>query len=785
MPTTQSGSPHRRFGDLLRAHRVDKGLTQELLAEHTGLSVRGISDIERGLRNAPRRETIVLLSRALDLSREETAVLVAAARRAPRPRAQRSVLLRQAASGTLPAITDSLVGRGSEIAAITLALHDPQCRLLTLTGPPGVGKTRLAVEVAHRLAALVPDEIVFVDLAPLRNSALVLPAIAVALGVQETGTLGLVDRLQARLTARPAVLILDNFEHLQAAAPLVSDLLDATADLRVLVTSREPLRLRGEREMPVPPLATPELTDGMRARDVLSHEAVDLFVMRANASHAQFHLTDQNARAIAGLCVRLDGLPLAIELAAARVKMFSPAAIVERLDQRRPVLIAGTRDAPERQRTLTDAIAWSYELLREDEERLFRRLSAFLGGWTLEAAEAVANPDGELDVFAGIASLQDKNLITRQLGRSANVRFTTFETIREFGLQRLEASGETEATRQRHAAYFLALGDVLGRDLTNAAAKAALERLRTELPNLRAAFAWSLDHGEAESVLRVLTTFALMWSHATPSEGMRWLEAGLAQGEAVTPHTRIDALQLASDLSSLQADYDRADTLATEALALAEAHDYPFGKALAWVRLGQSAEWRGDLEKAAWCHEQALTLIRPLNDPFWTALSYSNVGDALLWVGEPARAAPFADEGLERWRVLRNEWGVALALGTVAAVALALDDHDRAIRFNVESLTLWQAMGDRRGVGGALAGFAAVALARDEPERAARLLGAAQALGDAAGISHLAHHVQYERALADTRFRLSEAAFHQAWQEGTQLQMEAAIAEAMQTSAVS
>jgi transcriptional regulator with XRE-family HTH domain len=348
MSTLPSGSPHPKFGDLLRRLRVARGLTQERLADRAGLSVRGISDLERGLRNLPYRETILRLIAGLELAGDEQALLLSFARRGPRPGLVPVDARWTSASAGRAAVLDEFVGRAPELTEVVLALHDPGSRLLTLTGPPGVGKTRLAIEATRRFVTLAPAEIIFVDLAPINNPLLVLPAIAAAVGLRETATPALPDRLQARLASRPAVLVLDNFEHLLAAAPVVGDLLQASVDARLLVTSREPLRIRGEQVMPVRPLATPQLTTAMRVRDVLGHEAVALFVTRARESDPGFQLTDENARAIAELCARLDGLPLAIELAAARVTLLPPAVMVERLAQRRPVLTGGRRDLPAR-----------------------------------------------------------------------------------------------------------------------------------------------------------------------------------------------------------------------------------------------------------------------------------------------------------------------------------------------------------------------------------------------------------------------------------------------------
>jgi predicted ATPase/DNA-binding XRE family transcriptional regulator len=422
------------FGDLLRRHRIAAGLTQEALAERAGLSTRGISDLERGARELPRKDTLRLLLEALDLSAADRPAIIAAARRPPAtaPRGAHADQL----SG-LPVPLTSLIGREADVAAVSALLTEPAVRLLTLTGPGGTGKTRLALAVAERLASAFLDGVIFVPLASLGDSSLVASAMAHQLGVREAAGQTLAEALTAHLRDKRMLLVLDNFEHLRPAAPLVTELRAGCRSLKFLVTSRVRLRLSGEREVPVPPLALPSAGSALAPDELAIVPAVQLFVARAQDIKADFALTDENAPAVADICLRLDGLPLALELAAARVKILSPATLLVRLDRLLPLLTGGAQDLPDRQQTLRNTIAWSHDLLGEEERILFRRLGVFAGGWTLQAAEAVANDNGGVDVFEGLTSLVDNSLVRQGDEAGDEPRFTMLETIREFALDQL------------------------------------------------------------------------------------------------------------------------------------------------------------------------------------------------------------------------------------------------------------------------------------------------------------------------------------------------------------
>jgi predicted ATPase/transcriptional regulator with XRE-family HTH domain len=754
-------------------------LTQELLAERTGLSVRGISDLERGVHNLPQRATVLRLIEGLDLPGDEQAMLWAVTQRAPRPRLRPLETRWQFTSGDRATAVDPFVGRADELTAIMLALHEPDSRLLTLTGPPGVGKTRLAIEATRRLVALLPAEIVFVDLAPLRSPALVLPAIAAAIGLRESETPHLLARLQTRLAARPAVLVLDNFEHLLAAAPVVSDLLQASPEVRLLVTSREALRVRGEQELPVPPLATPPLAGEMRLRDVVAHEAVALFVLRARASDPDFQLSGENARAIAELCVRLDGLPLAIELAAARVKMLPPAAIVERLAQRLPVLATGSRDLPERQRTLADAIAWSYNLLTPDEQRLFRRLSVFLGGFTLQAAEAVATR-GERDVFAGLASLHDKSLLARLPGRAGVVRFGMLETIREYGLERLAASGEEAYTREVHATHFLAFAEAAARDFREGAGqRAAIERLGDEHDNLRQALTWALVQSDPTLALRLTEAlWRSWWIHGHVSEGQRWLDRALERGREAPAAARARALIAAGRLAWIRGALVSATERLEEALALGPD---PFDRCEALNALGDVARERGDYARAEVALMDAMGVGRTHEDWFHLGASLHNLGIVAFEGEDYERAQALLEEGLAYARQVENRYLVYSALHYLSWLAFAQGDYARAAALRREDLAVQRELAPANAHGAArcLEGVALLAIVRNRPAPAARLLAAAAMLREGVEDVENAERQQISPWIATARERLGEEAFTSLWQAGRMLPLDVALAEAV------
>ena len=439
----------------------------------------------------------------------------------------------------LPTHPTALLGRERELAEVR-KLYEDGARLVTLTGPGGTGKTRLGLQVAADLLDAFEHGVFLVELAPISDPALVPSTVAQALGVRDIGSRPIVDAVKKHLRSRSVLLLLDNFEQVLPAAAVAADLLAACPGLAVLATSREPLRLRGEHEYAVPPLALPEAGLGTTSEVVSQAPAVALFVQRARAVRADFALTDENAAAVAEVCARLDGLPLAIELAAARVRLLTPEAMAARLERRLPLLVGGARDLPARQRALRDTIAWSHDLLDEHERRLFRRLSVFVGGWTLDAAEAVCNTDGNLDTLDGLESLVSKSLVRQDVDARGEPRFAMLETIREYALERLAASGEAAEMRQRHADNYVALAERTAPELYGHGLVAWFVRLEAEHDNMRAALAWSQAEERGAGIrLRLPLALWRFWLvRGYPAEGRQWLRRAFSAGDGASASTR-------------------------------------------------------------------------------------------------------------------------------------------------------------------------------------------------------------------------------------------------------
>jgi non-specific serine/threonine protein kinase len=694
----------------------------------------------------------------------------------------------------LPRPLTPFIGRERELAAVSALVLRDDTRLVTLVGPGGVGKTRLVLAVAPDLGEAFADGAWFVDLSPLTNAALVPNAIAGVLGVRETGDGSLTDRLETYLVRRELLLLLDNFEGVVAAAAMVAALLVACPRLKMLTTSRVVLNVSGEVRFPVLPLALPDAAEVRTAAAIGEAESVRLFCLRARATQPDFALTDDNAGPVAAICARLDGLPLAIELAAARSAVLAPRALLARLSPSLGLLTGGPRDQPTRLRTMRDAIAWSYDLLSEDEQTLFRCLAVFVGGFTLKAAEAVA--DGQTDrrtdgcspvplsssVLDGIAALVDASLVRREVGVDGEPRFGMLETIREFGLERLAGSGEEREVRDAHAAYFAGLGGWLEPNHL-APGERADDRLRwieAEHPNLRAALDHLADRGDAEGVLFLAGWLAVFWHrHGHLGEGRRWLEWALAPTADAPTLARCRAIVGLSLVVWTQGDLETAAPLAGDGLARAEAIGDKELVALATHILGLIANVQRQWDRAQPLMERALTLWRELGLPSDEAIALSVLGRIAFGVGDSAASARYAEESLALHRALGHPSGVMTSLCSLARLARARGDDRSAALAYQEALDQWAGNDGPWATLRALTGLAALAVDHGQAERAVTLLAGVDALLRQGVAPIIPDDGDLDRATAGSRAALGDGRFDELHAAGMALPLNAIIAEAM------
>jgi len=720
----------------------------------------------------------------------------------------------------LPVQPTALLGREREVEEVR-SLFQGGARLVTLTGPGGTGKTRLSLQVSAELLDDCPDGVFFVELAPLVDPALVSSTVARTLGVPDLGGRPVLDGLREYVRNRSLLLVLDNFEQIIAAASVVGDLLAAGPSLKILVTSREPLRVRGEREYAVSPLALPEADAATSPENLARYGAVALFLERAIAIRADFAVTDENAAAIREICIRLDGLPLALELAAARVRLLTPQAMAARLERRLPLLMGGARDLPARQQTLRGAIDWSHDLLDDHERLLFRRLGVFVGGWTLDAVEAVCNADGDLDILGGLESLVSKSLVKQDEDVGGEPRFTMLETIREYALERLDQSGETATLRHRHLDYFVTLMPEAERGMKGPAAAGWLDRLQADHDNLRAALAYGAQVEPDSDLMARLAgpLWWFWWMRGYFGEGRRWLDGALER--ASNASTRIKVLEGASVLTFFQDDMARAEALFSEMLALSRAGDDLAAtvSALSWH--GYLARQVGDHERAERLCTEGVALAREIRDDerialallmhgqvaigrgaydrgfpmleeavrvargvdaahVWPPHNLQNLSRSAIGLGDVDRASEICDEATRVFAERGDAWGGISCVRLSIRIAQLREDVERAEALSRSNLVVSRDMGVPGNIVTDFESLGWVAVRRGDHIRAARLLAAADGLRTAVRRPLLAEArplVEADRAAA--REALGAEAYEVAWADGQAITLDQAITYAL------
>ncbi|CAN5854146.1 BTAD domain-containing putative transcriptional regulator [soil metagenome] len=769
MTTAKPATP----GQLLRRFRLAAGFSQEHLSEQSGVSVRAISDLERGQRASAHLETARLLAMALGLSDDDRRALLEAAR--PELREDVVVASHQRPPGlessrwmqSLPVPPTSLIGRESVLAEIASLLKNEPGRVITLTGTGGVGKTRVAIEVARKIAPVFADGVVFVSLAPLSDPSLVTGAIAQALGIELTST-SLLERISTVLQNRRLLLVLDNFEHLVDAAPLISKLMTAAPDPSVLVTSRVRLRLSTELEYPVPPLNLPDAQASLQ--QLQSSGAIQLFTQRARAIDPHFSVTEQNARAVSDICRRLDGLPLAIELATSRLKVLPVASLLTRIERRLPLLTGGSRDSPQRQQSMRDTIAWSYDLLSPVEQQLFRWLSVFAGGVSLEEAEATEAAIGidAAESLVVVSALVEYGLLQRAGNSDAEFRFHMLETIREYGGEQLAATGEVEAARAFHALHFLAFARQDAPALHDPAASTWIRRLIPVQDDLLLAFDHLCRQETSDLCLQFAAVIGAFWYEQGP---IRESWSRLQQATRLAPPApsllKFTVWIRAAALAMNAGDFASGSDLAQEAITMAHALGDRSAEAMAIHCLAWNEEQQEHWEEASALLERELVL--------WIELGHAyRQGVALMLLGGVDYAR--GNRALAR---SREEQAAAIFYDAESADFLAstqwylgfieVADHrlDRAASYYRLSLRTWLQSETTSNWFKPLIGLADIAAVNQQFEVAARLLGAADNRMHNTG-AHLFPFDEpgYNRASQASKRALGEAAFTLAYEEG-------------------
>jgi len=758
------------FGALLRRLRKASGLSQEELAHRAGLTSNAVGTLERGERRRPYPHTVRALADALELEESERAEFIASI-----PSRKRVAV----AERTLPIPPTPLIGREEDVLALEAVLRQGEARLITITGAGGVGKTRLAVEVASRVAEEFPDGVLFVELAPLRGASLVLPTIAGSLDLRETGLLH--EALRTVLAPRRLLLVLDNFEHVLEAAVDIAFLLESCPDLIILVTSRSPLRIRGEHEYKAAPLEIPDPGKVPRVESVGDVAAAQLFLQRAGEATPGFSLNQRNAGTIAAICWRLEGLPLALELAAAQMRFLAPTTLLSRLDQ--VLQSTGARDLPPRQRTMRATLDWDHELLSAEERTVFRRLGAFAGGFTLQAAEAVIKGDtvSEEQTFGLIGQLVEKSLVMAEdWGAGDTMRYRLLEPVREYALRRLQESGEADAIQSRHADFFSALAEHAGTGLKRADQLMWLALLSEEHDNLRAALGFLLEHGDVDEAARVGWNLWLFWSlRGHVAEGRGWMEALLAR-EGGTSRGRKKALWVIAMFSYMRADPDRMLGALDEVFTADDDLDEEI-LPIALTLRGHGLSQYADLDRAEPILVRALDLARKIDDRWTITHALQGLAHVATARNDLDTAEHFLIESLSVAREIGCRWSLAIGLTIHSLVALLKGDDELAESQLSECTVLAITLEDPFTIAYSLTGLAVIAGRRGDAERMAHLAGASDALREntAIDINLTVWRTLFDNEVEHVKDVMGPDNFDRAYLEGRSMTPEQLVGGAM------